>query len=139
MHMPGWRLLSVVVSLVVLGVVIELLRRRSLREKYAAVWLAVGIGVLALAVFPDTAGYLADAVGVAVPSNLVFLISGMVLLIVSLHLSGEVGRLEEEMRTGIEELALLRCELTAAQQELAARIEQLEAAAVTEVARGSDD
>lgn len=125
--MPGWRPLSVLVSLVMLGIVIELLRRRSLREKYAAGWLVLGVGVLTLSSFPSVATTLAHAVGIALASNLVFLLSGLVLAIVSLHLSGEVGRLEEEVRTSVEEVALLRCELADAHRALETRVTQLEA------------
>ncbi|RSM39685.1 DUF2304 domain-containing protein [Amycolatopsis balhimycina DSM 5908] len=125
--MAGWRILSIVIACLVLFVVIEMMRRRKLREKYAGVWLVVAIGVVVLAAIPSAAQFLARLTGVETPSNFVFLLAGVVLALVSLHLSTEVGHLEEEVRTSVEETALLRCELEDAKRELERRIVELEA------------
>ncbi|OXM70407.1 DUF2304 domain-containing protein [Amycolatopsis vastitatis] len=125
--MAGWRILSIVIACLVLFVVIEMMRRRKLREKYAGVWLIVAIGVVVLAAIPSAAQFLARLTGVETPSNFVFLLAGVVLALVSLHLSTEVGHLEEEVRTSVEAIALLRCELEDAKRELAGRIVELEA------------
>ncbi|GHG20025.1 MULTISPECIES: DUF2304 domain-containing protein [Amycolatopsis] len=125
--MAGWRILSIVIACLVLFVVIEMMRRRKLREKYAGVWLVVAIGVVVLAVIPSAAQFLARLTGVETPSNFVFLLAGVVLALVSLHLSTETGHLEEEVRTSVEEIALLRCELEDTRRELASRIAELEA------------
>ncbi len=125
--MAGWRILSIVIACLVLFVVIEMMRRRKLREKYAGVWLVVAIGVVVLAVIPAAAQFLARLTGVETPSNFVFLLAGVVLALVSLHLSTETGHLEEEVRTSVEEIALLRCELEDTRRELANRIAELEA------------
>jgi hypothetical protein len=125
--MAGWRILSIVIACLVLFVVIEMMRRRKLREKYAGVWLIVAIGVVVLAAIPSAAQFLARLTGVETPSNFVFLLAGVVLALVSLHLSTEVGHLEEEVRTSVEAIALLRCELEDAKRELDSRIVELEA------------
>ncbi|MFD9888268.1 DUF2304 domain-containing protein [Amycolatopsis sp. NPDC059027] len=125
--MDGWRVLSIVVACLVLFVVLEMMRRRKLREKYAGVWLIVSVGVVVLAVIPQAAEFLAKITGVKTPSNLVFLLAGVVLALVALHLSTEVGHLEEEVRTSVEEIALLRCELEDTKKELESRIAELEA------------
>jgi hypothetical protein len=125
--MAGWRILSIVIACLVLFVVLEMMRRRKLREKYAGVWLVVAVGVVVLAVIPSAAQFLAKLSGVETPSNFVFLLAGVVLALVSLHLSTEVGHLEEEVRTSVEETALLRCELEDAKRELERRIVELEA------------
>lgn len=126
--MNGWQILSIIVAVFVLACVIEMMRRRKLREKYAGVWLVVAVGVVVLAVIPQAAEFLAKLTGVQTPSNFVFLLSGVVLALVSLHLSVEVGHLEEEVRTSIEEIALLRCELEDTRRALEARIEVFEKA-----------
>jgi hypothetical protein len=127
--MAGWQILSVVTAGLVLLVVVEMMRRRKLREKYAGIWLLVALGVVVLALLPDTAQVAARLFGVQTASNLVFLLSGVVLALVALHLSVEVGRLEEEVRTSVEEIALLRCELDDTRAGLQGRIDALEKAA----------
>jgi hypothetical protein len=127
--MHGWQILSIITACFVLFVVIDMMRRRKLREKYASVWLVLAIGVVVLAVLPENSTQaLATAAGVQTASNFVFLLSGVVLALVSLHLSVEVGHLEEEVRTSVEEIALLRCELDDTSRAIERRITVLEVA-----------
>jgi hypothetical protein len=104
-------LLTAICGLVVLAVIFELVRRRQLREKYALLWLAVGLVVIPLALFPRALDHLAVALGVASGVSLVLFLGILFLLLVSVHLSWEVNRLEEETRTLAEDIALLRTQL----------------------------
>lgn len=88
-----------------------LLRTRRLREKYAITWIAVGLGVCVLGAFPGAVKGLADLVGVQTPSNLLFALAVTVLLAVCIQLSAEITTLEEETRTLVEEVALLRLDV----------------------------
>jgi len=101
-------LVALVGGLVTLAFMIELLRRRRLREKYAALWIGVAVVVLVGAIFPQITTWLAELVGVTTPVNLVFFLGLLVLLIVCVQLSGEVSGLEHENQTLAEESALLR-------------------------------
>lgn len=100
--------LTAIIGLVVAGVILELVRRRQLREKYAILWLAVGVLVLPLAIFPRLLDRIAGLVGVVSGVSLVLFLGLVFLLLVCLHLSWEVNRLEEETRTLAEEIALIR-------------------------------
>lgn len=88
--------------------VAEMLRRGFLREKFAALWLLVSAVLLLISVFPGVLTWGADLVGVQVPSNLLFMMAGLLLLIVSVQLSNEVSRVEARTRRLAEEVALLR-------------------------------
>jgi hypothetical protein len=88
--------------------IIEMLRRGILREKYAALWLVVSSTLMLFAIFPGLLTGLSDLVGIAVPSNLLFLMAAVLLLLVSVQLSYEVSRLEARTRRLAEEVALLR-------------------------------
>ncbi|MCW2606210.1 MAG: hypothetical protein JWO60_903 [Frankiales bacterium] len=100
--------LVVLTAAVALALIVELLRRRKLTEKYAVIWLLLGLGILVLAVVPRVLVVAADLVGVAVPSNLLFFVAAFALLLVCLQLSGEASKLEDETRRLAEEVALLR-------------------------------
>ena len=97
-----------VVALVNVAVMLELVRRRQLREKYALLWLAVGIGGIVLGLGRTVVDRVAHALGVDYGPSAVFLGAIVFLLLVCMHLSWEVSRLEERTRTLAEELALLR-------------------------------
>jgi hypothetical protein len=104
-------LVTALTGLVVLLVILELLRRRQLREKYAMLWLGVSLVIIPLALFPRLLDNVAGALGVASGVSLVLFLGIVFLLLVCVHLSWEVSRLEEETRTIAEELALLRTEV----------------------------
>jgi len=98
-------------AVLVLGLMVELLRRRQLKEKYAALWLVVGLGVLVLLVAPGLLTTVSDALGFEVPSNFLFFIALTLLLGVTVHLSWELSRVEEETRELAEEIALVSMRL----------------------------
>jgi hypothetical protein len=102
---------SLVVAAVVLVVVFNLLRSRRLREKYAALWIIVGLLVVSLALFPGVLAWLARLVGFVVPSNLLFFLAIGLLMGVCLHLSLEISRLEDEGRVLAENIAILNLQL----------------------------
>jgi len=104
-------------SVALVAVLVELMRRRHLREKYAVTWFLVAAGVLLLTVAPGLLTLAADVVGVEVPANLLFFAASMVLLILTLQHSYELGRLEERSRTLAEELALMRLDLESLRAE----------------------
>jgi len=100
-------------SLAIVALVIEMLRRKKLREKYAVLWLVVGVATLVLAAFPRLLNIVAEFVGVQLPSNLLFMMSILMLLGVCLHLSWEISVVEDETRTLAEEVAILRSQVEA--------------------------
>jgi hypothetical protein len=99
-------LLGIVAALVTLGVVIEMLRRRRLRERHAVWWLVAGVLALIVGVFPATLAWASALVGVAVPTNLVFFVSVAILFLVCIQHSSELTGLEAQTRILAEKLAL---------------------------------
>lgn len=97
---------GVLSALLTLGVVIEMLRRRRLRERHAVWWLIAGTMALVIGVFPDVLRWAADIIGVEVPLNLVFFVSVAVLFLVCIQHSAELTALEAKTRTLAETAAL---------------------------------
>ncbi|MER5454815.1 MULTISPECIES: DUF2304 domain-containing protein [unclassified Micromonospora] len=111
-------------GLVLLATIVELLRRRQLREKYGMLWLGLLFVVIPLSLFPRLLDGVADLLGVASGVSLVLFLGIVFLLLVCIHLSWEVSALEEETRTLAEEIALIRAEIEAdraARDELVSR------------------
>ncbi len=103
--------LGLIGSVVIIAVLFEMLRRQTLREKYAVLWFLIAVVCLAIAVFPPILFGAANLLGVKVPANLLFFGASMVLMILTLQHSYELGRLEEKTRTLAEDLAIVRLEL----------------------------
>jgi hypothetical protein len=97
-----------VTVLVILLFIVELLRRRQLQEKYAILWLVVSVVMVPLAFFPQLINWLATALGIVSGVSLVLFLAVVFLLLVCMHLSWEVSRLEEETRVLAEEIALIK-------------------------------
>jgi len=102
---------AVAACLALVALLLVLLRTRRLREKYAAIWLLVALGVCIFGAFPGAVAAVAGAVGVETPSNLLFALALVVLLLVCVQVSVEITSLEEETRTLVEEVALLRFDI----------------------------
>ena len=103
--------LGLVAALVMLGFVVELLRRGILRERFAALWLVVSALLVIVALFPQLLRSAADALGFSLPANLLFFASILFLLLIAVQLSYEVSRLEARTRRLAEDLALLAAEV----------------------------
>lgn len=108
--MTGIQLVLLVFALVVLLAILELIRRRELREKYAVLWFLLGAAMVNLAAFPDLLLWAADRLGVVEPANLLFFVAVLVLFLVVVHLSWELSRLERKTRRLAEEVAILALE-----------------------------
>lgn len=109
--MKSSQALVLAIAIVVLIGVIELLRRRALREKYAALWLVVALAVVVFAAVPGWFASLSRLLGFGLPVNMAFAGAVTVLLLVSMQLSLESGRREDETQRLAEEVALLQLEL----------------------------
>lgn len=102
---------GIISAVLILLVVIEMLRRRLLRERHAIWWLFAGSLALVAGIFPDTVAWGASLFGIVVPINLVFFLSIAILFLVCLQHSAELTRLESKTRTLAERVALMELEL----------------------------
>lgn len=109
--------IALVGSVLILGGIVELLRRRQLKEKYAVLWLLVGLVLVVFTAFPALLERIAHALGVAVPTNLLFFVAILFLVGVVLHLSWEASRLENETRKLAEDVAILRLDVAELKRE----------------------
>ncbi len=108
---------ALVGALLIIGFMVELLRRRRLREKFAALWIVLGVVVLVTVAWPSVLERAARVTGVTVPLNLVFFGSLLVLLAVCIQLSAEITTLERGSQTLAEEVALLRHDVEVLERE----------------------
>jgi len=110
-------ILAIVASIVTFVFVFLLLRRGVLREKYAVLWLLVSGVALVLALIPGALRWVSDILGVQTPSNLLFFVTVVLLVLVSVQLSYELSRHEMRIRRLAEEVALLHRRLDDQQRD----------------------
>ena len=105
------QIVAVIVSLVMMGFIFELIRRKKLREKYSLIWFGAGIVMIVFSIWRDLLDKVAVLLGVAYAPALLFLVAmffGMVLMI---HFSIVISELTEKNKTLAQEIALLKAEL----------------------------
>lgn len=100
-------ILGIIAAAFVLIVVVEMLRRRQLRERHAAWWLVLGAFALVISIFPPLLVFIADSLGFKAPINLVFFLSLIILFLVALQNSAELTKVEGQNQKLVEKLALL--------------------------------
>ena len=101
---------SVVAALVSLGllfVVLELIRRRSLRERYALLWLLTAAVMLVLSLWRSGLDTLAAFAGIAYAPSALFAIGAVFVVVVLLHYSTVISRLSDENAILAQRMALL--------------------------------
>lgn len=79
--------IAVMLSCVIFGIVIELVRREKLTFKYAFGWMAISLVALFFSVFENVLFRLAHRMGFILPSNFVFFTLLCVIVFVSLLLT----------------------------------------------------
>ena len=98
-------------------VVLELVRRRRLLERYALLWLLSSVVLLGLAIWRGVLEEIAEAIGVAYPPNALFLIAFLFILLLLLHFSVVVSRLADQTKVLAQRLAQLEARVGERKQD----------------------
>jgi len=110
------QIVAVIVTAIILGAVLELVRRRRLVERYALLWMLAAVALLVLAIWRGALNELADLLGIASPPNALFLIALGVVFVLLLHFSIATSRLSEETKILAQEVARLDAEARTARR-----------------------
>ena len=101
------QIVATVGALGLLILVLELVRRRRLLERYALLWLAVGIALVLLGAWRGLLTRVSDAIGVSAPPNALFAAGLGFLVVLVLNFSVVISRLSDQTRVLAQRLALL--------------------------------
>jgi len=101
------QIVGIVGAAVLLLVILELVRRRRLLERYALLWLLAGVVLLGLAIWRGALEQLAQLIGIAYPPNALFFVAFGFVLVLLLHFSVAVSRLTDQSKVLAQRVALL--------------------------------
>ena len=106
-------IIASIASLVLLFVVLELIRSRRLRERYALLWLLTGVVLLVLSAWRSGLNTIAGWVGVETyPPAILFAVAALFILAVLLHYSTVISGLSDQNSILAQRVALLESRLT---------------------------
>jgi hypothetical protein len=101
------QLFAALASVVLLGIVVELIRARKLRERYALLWLGTAAVILLFAAWRSGLHELSRALGIAYPPNALFVLAMLFVLVLLLHFSTVISKLSDRSTTLTQRLALM--------------------------------
>lgn len=105
------RILAITVSFCLMLVLLELVRKKKLKEKYAFLWLFSGSIIFVLAVFNKVLYWITRALGITLPINTVFFLGIFFIILINLHFSLVISNLSEQNKKIAQKLALLEREV----------------------------
>lgn len=95
-------------SVLLLLIVLELIRGRRLKERYALLWLATGVVLLVLSIWREGLNTIAGWLGVtSYPPAVLFAVATLFIFLVLLHYSTVISRLTDENVDLAQRIALL--------------------------------
>jgi hypothetical protein len=98
---------AIATSVVVFVMLVDLVRRRRLREEYAWLWLLTGAAMIVLISWPRLLAFVTHAIGAATPLTTLLIFSLLFLLAIVVHYSVIISRLTTQMKNLTQEVALL--------------------------------
>ena len=100
------RIIAAVLALAFMALVLELIRRDKLQERFSVVWFVAGLGMLIGAAFPGLLTLVADAMGVRDTNVALFSIVLLFLLGLALNFSVTMSRQAAQITRLAQERAL---------------------------------
>jgi hypothetical protein len=110
------RILAAAIAIVFMAMILELIRRDRLQERYSVVWFVAGLGMLAGAAFPGLLTLVADAMGVRDTNVALFSVVLLLLLGLALNFSVIMSRQAAQITRLAQEQALERAREQAAEE-----------------------
>ena len=98
-------------SLITLVGILELIRRRHLRESYALLWIGASAGLIVLSMFRELLEAIAKVLGIYYPPMVLLLMVGTCGFFLAIHYSIVLSKLADENRRLAQEIALLRADV----------------------------
>jgi hypothetical protein len=102
---------ALVLALLILFAVVELVRKRKLREEYAFLWIGTAVLLIVLALTDQPLLWVKDLIGADQPVSALFLGALLFLMLLALQFSVRLSRLTWRLKTLAQRLALLEKEI----------------------------
>jgi hypothetical protein len=101
------RIIAIAGSLALLLFIIELVRRRRLKEEYSVLWVTTAVVLLLLAIWGGLLRSLTHGIGAISQASTLYFFGLIFVVFLLLHFSLRVSQLERRVITLLQEIALL--------------------------------
>ncbi len=107
---PTQRIFAVLTSVATLAFIVELVRRRRLKEEYSWLWIGTGAGMIVLSAWYGLIEWITRAIGAVTVTTTLFLFGLLFLLVISVHVTTVISKLTQQVRRLAQEIAILSAE-----------------------------
>jgi hypothetical protein len=118
---PRLQIVAIVGALGLLLLVLELVRRRALMERYALVWLFSSLVILGLAVWKGALTLVTRQLGIVSGPNALFFVAIAFILLLLLHFSAALSRLSDQTKVLAQQHAILESRVREMEHEASER------------------
>lgn len=105
------QIVAIVGSVLLIFFILDLIRRKRLREEFAILWLAMGVVFLVLSIFRGLLDRISYFIGIGYPPAALFLFLIMGLMIILIHFSTAISELKGTQKKLVQEIGLLKAVL----------------------------
>ena len=96
--------LLIIGTIVLFGLIIDLIRRDKIEVKYAIIWLAFSLVMILFSLFPQIVFILGDITRVINPVNFVFLTQIVFILLILLSVSAVISGFSKKIKRQIKKI-----------------------------------
>jgi bacteriorhodopsin len=105
---PQQQIFALIAGSAIFLTIIELIRRRLLREEYAWLWFATGFAIFVLVIWYDLLRELSQLIGAKVVTTTLFLFALLFLILINIHYSIKISSLTNQVKDLAQALAIHR-------------------------------
>jgi hypothetical protein len=102
------RIIAIIISLSLLIITFELIRREKLKERYSLLWIATALSIFILSLWTKILDAIALFIGVRIPSNALFFIGTTFLMLIIFYLTVVVSELSKKNERLAQEITLFK-------------------------------
>jgi hypothetical protein len=104
------RVITVISAVAILILIIDLVRRRKLKEEYSLLWVLTAVFLVVLSIWYSLLVKLTHVIGGTVPSSTLFFFGLVFVISLLLHFSVRISLLERQVTSLVQEISLLALE-----------------------------
>lgn len=105
------KIFAISTSVILFLVIIDLVRRRKLREEFSWLWILTGLIVILLAAWYDLLKLITKAIGAGLPTSTLFLSGLIFLMVITLYYATKISSLHDHVKDLAQHIALLQAEV----------------------------
>ena len=105
------KIFAMIVTFALMLFILELVRRRRIKEEYAWLWVLVGVIAPILIVWSDLLSAISSLVGAVEPMTTFSIFTLLFLILINIHYSIKISIFTDQIKKMAQEIALLKNEL----------------------------